>query len=317
MTETEQPAATARTSLDKRWVVRMLLITVVLWAFGGWAFYDALIKYPARGRAAAEGLQYRYLDELEKNRLLYEAPIADPAGELDRLEARDTLDLSSREAAKREWLKALATPGLGLLNAEHTRIADPQAELDRLREIERTKGFPPMLSPYDILVQWAICAVCWVLGLVMIGLFVSVKSRVYRWDASTKSLTLPGGKTIGPADLDPKDPVDLSKWKKFVVILRPRPGHDRFSGPVKLDVFRYDPLEDWARAMAKAVDPNLEFPDEAKAREEAERAALVGPLESTDPEVVEPELGSNARKMTMRRTTIDEVEFEERQDRNS
>jgi hypothetical protein len=77
-----------------------------------------------------------------------------------------------------------------------------------------------------------------------------------------------------PDDLDPKDPVDLAKWNKFLVFLRPRPGHERFPGPIKLDVFRYEPLEDWVKVLVKAVDPDLEFPDEAKARLEAERTAL-------------------------------------------
>ncbi|MCC7387732.1 MAG: hypothetical protein IT431_03090 [Phycisphaerales bacterium] len=274
MTETEHSAGPARTNLDKRWVVRMLLITVVLWAFGGWAFYDATIKYPAKGKAAAEDLELRYLEEVARTRGIYDAPVVDPVGELAELRGRELLDLSSLDAAKLEWLKALATPGLGLLNPEHTKIADPQAELDRLREIKDTKGFPPMLSPYDIIVQWAICAICWALGLVMIVLFASVKSKVYRWDGASKTLTLPGNRPIAPADLDPKNPVDLAKWNKFLVFLRPRPGHERFPGPIKLDVFRYEPLEDWVKVLVKAVDPDLEFPDEAKARLEAERTAL-------------------------------------------
>lgn len=273
MTEAEQPAGAARTTLDKRWVVRMLLIAVVLWAFGGWAFYDATIKYPAKGRAAAQGLQLRYMQEVMKTRSMYDTPVVDPAGDLEQLREKDLLDLSPADAAKLEWLRALSTPGLGLLNPEHTKFSDPQAEFERLSEIERTKGFPPLLSQYDILVQWVICAVCWVLGLFMIVLFVGVKSKVYRWDAATKTLTLPRGEQIGPADLDPQDPVDLSKWNKFLVFLRPRPGHGKFSGPIKLDVFRYEPLEDWVKVLAKAVAPDLEFPDEAKARKEAEQAA--------------------------------------------
>lgn len=274
MTETEHASGTARTSLDKRWVVRMLLITIVLWAFGGWAFYDAAVKYPAKARDGADGLKLAYLEEVAKSPGLFDAPVADPVGDLAELSKRDTLDLSSTDAAKLEWLKALATPGLGMLDAEHTKVSDPQAELTRLREVRDTRGFPPMLSPYDILVQWGICVICWSIGLIMIVHFVRVRSKAYRWDGATKTLTLPGGKSIAPDDLDPQDPVDLSKWKKFVVSLRPRAGHAEFSGPIKLDVFRYEPLEDWLKAMAKSVDPDLEFPDEAKAREEAERAAL-------------------------------------------
>ncbi|MBK7403904.1 MAG: hypothetical protein IPJ41_04535 [Phycisphaerales bacterium] len=74
----------------------------------------------------------------------------------------------------------------------------------------------------------------------------------------------------------PADPADLARWHKFIIFLRLRPGHSGFSGPVKLDLFRYHPLEDWIRDLVKGADPDFEFPDEAKRRAEAEAVAAEG-----------------------------------------
>lgn len=273
MTDTKHNPAPTRTRLAKPWVVRMVVITVVLWAFGGWGFYDAAVKYPARGRLHAEGRQLEYLKAARAAGRLFDASVFDPAGEYDSLKQREVLELSEFDRAKRDWLESLAIPGLGLLNADHTRMDDPTAELQRLEEQFQTKSRAPALSPYDILMQWAICLICWLLGAYMLLLFVMVKSRSYRWEPATHTLTLPGGIAITPADLDPKDPADLAKWHKFIVFLRPRDGHDKLGGPVRIDLFRYEPLEDWIRLLVKATDPDFEFPDEAKAREEAEAAA--------------------------------------------
>ena len=107
----------------------------------------------------------------------------------------------------------------------------------------------------------------------MLLLFVSVRSKSYKWEQGTNTLTMPGGVVISPADLDPADPIDLAKWHKFVVFLRPREGHEKLDAPIKLDLFRYEPLEDWVRLLVKSADAKFEFPDEVKAREEAEAAA--------------------------------------------
>ncbi len=273
MTDTEHDSGPTRTHLAKSWVMRMVLITVVLFAFGGWGFYDALVKYPARGRLHAEGVQLEYLSTADRAGMLYDAPVLDPKGELATLRQRDVLELSNLDRTKLDWLESLAIPGLRMLNAEHTHMADPAAELQRLSEKFQKQVPPAGLSAYDIVLQWAICVVCWLLGAVMLVLFVMVKSKSYKWEPATKTLTMPGGTAIAPADLDPADPVDLAKWHKFVVFLRPREGHEKLTGPIKLDLFRYALLEDWVKLLVKSVDGEFEFPDEIKAREEAEAAA--------------------------------------------
>ncbi len=276
MTDTEHNAAAARTHLAKTWLVRMVLITVVLFAFGAWAFYDATVKYPSRGERYAEAVQLEYLRAARSGGRLFDASVFDPAGEFANLEAREVTELSNFDLAKREWLKALAVPGLGMLTAEHTQMQDPAAELARLEALFQSQSPPAPLSKHDIAVQWGLCAICWAIGLYMVGLFVMVRSRVYRWDPATNALTLPGGRSVGPSDLDATDPVDLSKWHKFIVFLRPADG-----SPMKLDVFRHEPLEDWVRLLVKSVDAKFEFPDEVKAREAAEAEAAAAAEDGT------------------------------------
>lgn len=282
MTQAEQTTAPNRTSLARPWLVRMVLITVVLVAFGGWGLVDATVKYPARGRRHAEALQLDYLRAAERSGRLFEAAVFDPKGDLTALKNRDVLELSEYDRAKRDWLEALDVPGLGLLNADYTRIADPAAELNRLTEYFNSHSAPPALSNYDILMQWMICIVCWGIAAGMIVLFLSVSAKKFVWDPASRTLTMPGGRTIAPADLDPKDPADLAKWHKFIIFLRPREGHERLSGPIKLDLFRYHPLEDWIRELVKGAAADFEFPDEAKARVEAAAAAAEGEDEAVE-----------------------------------
>ena len=271
MTETEHPRQ--RSKLNSKWATRMLLITVVLLLFGGWGLYDALIVYPNRGKSFAAYQQLQYLQAAQRAGKMFDASIIDPAGRLETLEGQDVLQLSEFDRAQREWLKALAVPGMGTLNADHTRMDDPAGELTRLTERFQTEKPKKPLADYDIVMQWVICGVCWAIGLYIIGLMLMVRARVYRWDADTKTITLPDGTKVGPADLDTEDPADLSKWQKFIVVLRPRAGHESLKGPIRFDVFRHAPVEDWLRTLVKTVNPELEFPDETKARLAAEAQA--------------------------------------------
>lgn len=287
MTETEQATGPTRTSLSGKWMSRMVFVIVGLLAFGGWGFYDAVIAYPNRGKSIAAYKQLQYLEATQRAGKMFDASIIDPAGELADLQSRGVLELSEFDRTKREWLEALAVPGLGMLNAEHTRMDDPGGTLASLSERFQTERPKKPLSGFDILTQWVICGVCWGLALFLIGLVLVVRSKTYKWDPAAKTLTLPGGTTIAPGDLDAEDPADLSRWQKFIVFLRPREGHADLHGPVRFDVFRYTPLEDWLRVLTKAANPDFEWPDERKARLEAEAAAEAEPqapseVESTD-----------------------------------
>jgi hypothetical protein len=286
MTSTEQPPAqVTRTTLARQWLVRMIIITVVLWGFGAWALYDATVAYPRRGRLHADALKLEYLQVARNAGRLYDTSVLDPKGDLADLRGRDVTETSEFDRAKREWLDALAVPGLGMLDAEHTTIRNPEEELTRLSEFFDKRRAPSGLNDYDILMQWLILVVCWGIGAYMLVLFAMVKARKYSWDADKRTLTLPGGQRLAPADLDPADPADLSKWHKFIIFLRPRAGDTGPKGEIKLDLFRHHPLEDWVRVLVKGADPDFEFPDEKKAREEAARAAAEGEDEEGRPAV--------------------------------
>lgn len=273
MTETEHSGDQQRSKLNGKWATRMLLITLVLLLFGGWGFYDAVVAYPNRGKSFAAYQQLQYLQAAQRAGKMFDASVIDPVGRLNTLKDQDVLQLSEFDRAQREWLTALSVPGMGTLNAEHTRMDDPAGELTRLTERFKTEKPKKPLSDYDILMQWVICGVCWAFGLYLIGLMLMVKSRTYRWDPDAKTITLPDGSKVSPTDLDPEDPADLSKWQKFIVVLRPRPGHESLKGPIRFDVFRHAPVEDWLRTLVKSADPELEFPDETKARLAAEAEA--------------------------------------------
>lgn len=301
MTDAEQPAVATRSTLSRQWVVRMVLITTVLIAFGGWGYYDATVAYPERGRNVAESLELEYLRQARLAGRLFNVDVFDPAGELETLRDKDVLELSALERAKLDWLEALAVPGLGMLSPEHTRFEDAQGELARLEEKFSTTTAKKPLSTYDIFFQWVICFVCWAIALYLIVLMLRTKARVYRWDPDARALTMPGGATVSAADLDREDPVDLSKWGKYLVFLRPRPGHETFKSPLRFDVFRHAHVEDWVRSLAKEVDPEIEFPDEVKARlkaeEEAQRAAEGAQSQEVQPEEGRPqEDGSRAEE---------------------
>jgi len=269
MTQTDQLDQTeaqtlepTQTGLAKPWVARMVIILIVLIGFGGWGFYDAVIKYPAKGREVAQSMKLEYLHQASLAGRLFDTSVADPVSELKELRSRDLLDLSAFDRAKRDWLEALAVPGLGMLDAEHTQIRDAQQELRDLTEHFKTRNMNAKLSHYDILMQWVILVICWGFAIVISLFMVAVASKKFRWDPRTKTLTLPNGKTVSPADLDPENPADLTKWHKFIIFLRPRDGSALGTSPIKIDLFRYALLEDWIRELVKAADGEFVFPDE-------------------------------------------------------
>ena len=106
----------------------------------------------------------------------------------------------------------------------------------------------------------------------MAFLFVRVSAKKYRWSPDTRTLTLPGGKTIAPAQIAE---VDKRKWDKFFVTLRlnessPEPRE------VKLDLLRFTPLEAWVLEMEKHAPnyvPPAEEPAETPAPQEQSATA--------------------------------------------
>lgn len=259
------------TTLNRPWLIKTLLITLVLWAFGCWALYDAMSLYPARGRAYAETRELEYLRAAEATSFR-NASIEDPRAELERLRSRETLtDLEQRRF---DWLRALALVP-GELTPERTVFddPDPRQRFQQLQEAWRGKNNPKPLAVYDIPSQWAILVVCWGIALWMTIRFFMIASRKYRWDPQARALTLPDRSTITPGDLED---VDKRKWDKFIVFLKIKPGHERLGGrEVKLDLYQHARLEPWVLEMEAAA-----FPDRA-----AEPAAEAkGAEESAEPE---------------------------------
>lgn len=246
------------TRLERRWVLRMVLIAVFFAGFSLWGLYDATVAYPARGREVADS----YL--LEVLKLKYDQPAyltaevgtADPRAELARLsEKADAHSASDFDTAKFRWLDALRL--VRALDTEHTTIVNPAAKRQELTAAAAAR--PPgqsakPLSPWDIPAQWLIFLSCAVIAVWMFTLVLITRARTYTWDAAALRLGLPGGHSLTPADI--RD-FDKRKWHKFIVFLGIKPEHPTLGGrSVKLDLYCHTDLEAWVLEMEKVVNPS-------------------------------------------------------------
>lgn len=78
------------------------------------------------------------------------------------------------------------------------------------------------------------------------------------------TLTLPGGESITPDDVAE---FDKRKWDKFLFFFKIKPDHATLGGrEIKLDLYQYVPLEDWAVAMHRHARPE-DYADENPADE--------------------------------------------------
>src|SRR5262245_58725506 len=110
-----------RSSLSRRWILKMAICAVIMLGLGLWGVYDAVIRYPARGSEAAEACEYRYLQQLsdDHREYQYKDSVADPAagerGSLARLEdfekkGKDA-KLSDADRLLHDWLEQLQIIG--------------------------------------------------------------------------------------------------------------------------------------------------------------------------------------------------------------
>ena len=100
----------------------------------------------------------------------------------------------------------------------------------------------------------------------LLFLFLRVLTRTYRWNPETKTLTLPSGESIAPADLED---VDKRKWDKFIVFLHIKDSHSTLGGKeIRFDTYRHGRIEDWILEMEKVA-----FPDRIEEAEESSTAA--------------------------------------------
>lgn len=257
-------AEAQRTKLASRFLFKTAFFVVLFGLLGVWGFYDAMIKYPQRGVRFAEYQKYQYLSRSEESVTIGQASVEDPITEFARLKKqRPALIKAVQEAgsnppgkpvaelARLEWLEALDR--VGLLTPEQTRIEDPRAELADLTKKWSTESPPTGLAAYDLPSQW-------IIGFVGIGgamwaffLFARAAAKKYAWDPDQQRLTMPGGHAIEPGDLAE---IDKSEWHKFIVHFKIKDSHAELGGKtLRLDLYRYDPLESWVLEMERTAFP--------------------------------------------------------------
>jgi len=268
-----------RTSVNTKWLVKMIIFLVVLTGLGVWGLLDAIVFYPARGEASALWLKYQYLEAADQSGDLLQASVDDPRAEMSRLRSRrDELtrqaegdSLAARRArtqVKRlQWLEALSA--IGALNPERATILQPRDELNTLSS-ELANATPPKpLAAWDIPMQWVFVVIGFGGALWLGWLMLRVMRTRYEYDPEQRSLALPTGRTITPDDLVE---LDKRKWDKFIVTLRLKEG-----APVRLDLLRYTPLEEWVLEMERAAgladEPEVSDSKNADPAADAESAA--------------------------------------------
>ncbi len=267
------------TTLNRQWLVKMIIFMVVLVGFGCWGLLDAMVIYPARGLEDASFKQKLYLETAQGAGRLSDASIPDPQARLGVLAARrDALEGSLSKAAGLQaqavgdspqsqqaaaelrrlqpdlvealalrWLDALQV--VGKLEPARTTMAAPADDLKRLSERWKTAVQPKPLAAYDLPLQWAFAAIG-LIGGIYILLFVifPAKRTVFTWEPGTQRLTLPGSKSITPSDIVE---FDKRKWDKFFVTLSLRDGSS-----IKLDLLKHAKLEEWVLEMERTATPS-------------------------------------------------------------
>ncbi|TVQ60861.1 MAG: hypothetical protein EA378_10580 [Phycisphaerales bacterium] len=294
-----------KTTINRPWAIKSAIIGLAFLAFGLWGLYDALVAYPKRGVGYALKAEQLYLQAAHDMGRILRAGVETPDAELTELRRRAAAgeQLNAREAQLMEWLEALGTVGrldpaftdlprdrgddpVGAAVRADAEGADPEpvpvridGGVSRLQELNTywaTRTPPKKLRGYDIPSQWVILAIGGGVGLYVGFLFFKVGTTTYRWEPGAKALTLPGGATILPSDLDD---VDKRKWEKFLVFLKIREGHETLGGQeIKLDLYRHAPLEDWVLEMERERFPERAS-EEASVEAEGETEELHRPTD--------------------------------------
>src|SRR5690606_17944863 len=264
----DDPLMQTTTRLHRRWLLKMTLGILALVFVGFWGLYDATVKYPQRGERHAEYMEWQYLQAERDNNSLTLAGEREPKAALARLEGEPPRYLAANpeEDAKLGWLRSLKT--ISRLDPDHTTYGegDRPSASQRLGELESqwtTSGkSPKALSAFDLPLQWAICFGGFALAGWLAVLFGRVASKTYRWAPEARALTLPGGATISPQDIED---IDKRRWHKFLVTLKIAGGHPQLGGrDVRLDLYRYSPLEEWVLEMERVRFPERGDADAAK-----------------------------------------------------
>jgi hypothetical protein len=277
----ETPSGELRTRPGRAWMIKTVLLTVGLFGFGLWGTYDAFYLYPARGEKHERFMRMAYLAEANAQFRLTRsgASIADPKAELDRL-SEGGFAPDSLESRTQAWLTSLsrieslsgiarkneqelarraAEPG-GEPRGTETLFVDPQADLELLVQELAAESQPKPLTKYDIPLQYVFMIAGLGGALLMVIFAARVLAKSYRYDPATKRLTLPNGTSFQPENIQD---VDKRKWDKFLVFITLDDG----SPEMRLDLYRYQPLEEWILEMEK-LSPNYEPPPEDEEEDE-------------------------------------------------
>ena len=304
MSDTAQetkPNETLETNLARRWVIKMVVFLIVSVGFGLYGLYDATIAYPSRGEKSASWHLYTYLDRADKARIL-ENDLTVPDGmtaaeQYDEIESRlgdltTTAEGTSlramadaAEIARYHWLGSLGV--LGDLTNERV-AADlsgrPRDTLATLKQRWESSDRPKPLASYDIPVQWLFTFIGLGGGAFMLIHMIRVASKKYTWNPEELRLGLPGGASLVPSDVEV---FDRRKWDKFIIFLKVNADHKELGGrEIKLDLYQYQPLEDWYVEMHKHARPE-DF-EEDEAEDQAEEAAQEQPAEEDSQEEKQP-----------------------------
>lgn len=150
----------------------------------------------------------------------------------------------------------------------------PQGLLDELSRYWNTNPKVTALSGFDMLFQWIFVVIGLGGGAWILVSLLRASARRYTFEPAAQKLTLPGGESLLPADIDD---FDKRQWHKYFVTLITREGRH-----IKLDLLRYVPLEEWVLAMERT-----RFPERA-AEEAAAKAAAEADSEESNPAPADP-----------------------------
>jgi hypothetical protein len=242
------------TRINRPWALKIILFGTVMFLFGLYGLYDATVDYPRRGERFASYALFQYLEAASERGVLDRAAVSieNPVSEYRRLGKSSPQGF---ELTRYRWLDSLAK--IGQLKPERTALNAPAETYRQLRtawyEGDKARNAPKELASYDIPVQWIFFAIGIGGAIWLGGLFLSVRARKYSWDPESRTLTLPGGQALTPADLED---VDKRKWDKFLVFLKIKPSHPALGGrELKLDLYRHAPLEEWVLEMERTAFP--------------------------------------------------------------
>jgi len=258
--------------LSKGWLRQQVLIAIALVAFGLWGLYDAMVKYPARGADAAEYLELSYYQALETAGQSSRASVSDPKAALTELRTKHSQAALSGgpERALMDWLDQLSL--ISKLDPANTTIPRTDFRVDEtgqpvqvstlrdradyLKKRWTTSTGPRQASPlsaFDLPSQWIIFGLCEGIAIYMFGMIIAAKAKKYSWDPAQLRLTLPGGASLVPADIEE---FDKRKWHRLYITLKVRDSHPQLAGKrITIDLKRYEAVEPWVLEMERVAFP--------------------------------------------------------------